>query len=219
MRTLCYCRTSSAIQADRNDADAQRAAIVHWLKGAGIDPETGAEWFVDSGVSGSTMQRPEWERMLASIKGEPTTIVVYDITRAGRTLLGLLEWVNAMIAAKVRVVFIKDNLDINTPMGRMMLQIMGAIAEWERQNIAERIRGGVRAAKAKTGTWGGSRLPHGAKGGPKFTPEQIEAMRADEASGMSRADIARKHGVSWGTIRAKLGKRQVPTAADSAASS
>lgn len=182
-----YYRVSSDKQAEANGADAQRLAVNGWLTANGIPPE-GARVFEDAGISGKDMERPAWNTMIEEVrKGRVTTIVLYDLTRAGRTLRGLLHWIEEMVDLKIRVVFVKDSIDISTAMGRFILQIMGAVAELERHRINTRQRDGIRAAIAKGRKWGGQHHP-------KLTPEQ-----------WAEAASKRERGATWGSLAAEYG--------------
>lgn len=159
---FCYARVSSDLQVKANGTDAQRAVISAWLTSQGRDAE-GAEWFEDLAVSGKSMERPAWSDMLGKVrKGD--TVVVYSLSRAGRNLAGLCAWVERMQEQGVRVVFLKESIDIGTPTGRLMLHMLGAIAEYEREIIRERASDGVRTRIAKGERWGGARVTTNKRG-------------------------------------------------------
>lgn len=202
MQTFCYSRVSSETQAESNGVDSQLDSMRHWLKGKRIDPDS-CRWYSDLAVSGATMDRPEWERMLtdvAATEGE-TMIVVPDLTRAGRSLVGLTKWVDAMIRQGVRLVFVKESIDVGTPTGKLLLGILASVAEFELESIRERISRGVRTGRAKRdGKWGGQLVPMGAKGGPKLTQEQRAAIIERVKGGESKPKLAAEFGVGLRTI-------------------
>lgn len=197
-----YTRVSSDTQADATGVQSQVAAITHWLKGAGIEPDT-CRWWSDLAVSGATMERPEWERMLAEVAQDPAaTIIVHDLTRAGRSLVGVSKWVDAMNRQGVRLVFVKEAIDVATPTGKLLLGILASVAEFELASIRERIGRGVRSSdKRRLGGWGGQRLTLGVPGGPKLTPKQRETIREEVQRGAALAELAKNYGVHENTIR------------------
>lgn len=167
MQTWAYLRVSTAMQADANGANMQRDAIARWLEYAGVSD---ARWFEDAGVSGLKASRPGWDAMLTDVRNTQgaRTIVVYDLSRAGRSLRHLLAWVEEMNGTGVRLVFTKENIDTTTPTGRLLLSVMGAIAEFEAENIRERVKCGIRAAiDRRGGRWGRA---------PKLGPEAWQTI-------------------------------------------
>jgi DNA invertase Pin-like site-specific DNA recombinase len=98
-----------------------------------------------------------------------------------------------MLWRKWRFVSLRDNLDLSTPSGRLMFQIIGAMAEFERALIQERVRAGLRHARAK-----GKKL---GRPGVNVEPDHIRKLRAH---GASLRTIARQLGVGLGTVHRAL---------------
>jgi len=166
MTIAAYGRTSSLLQAEANGSQAQRHAITEWAKSRGIDPDT-IQWYTDDGVSGKSMSRPEFNRLMADLRaGQVSTIVAYSMSRIGRTTRGLLEFADECRQRGVEMVFLKDQIDTSTPTGRCFLTIFAAFAELERETIAERVSGGLKAVCASGKRWGTNK--------PKATREQAE---------------------------------------------
>ncbi len=115
-------------------------------------------------------------------------IAVWKIDRFGRSLKHLVNALADLDSPGVSFVSLRDNLDLTTPSGRLMFQIIGAMAEFEKSLIQERVRAGLRNAVAR-----GIRL-----GRPKRTvdADQIASLRA---SGASWREIAEQLGVGVGT--------------------
>jgi DNA invertase Pin-like site-specific DNA recombinase len=205
-KVAVYLRTSSAIQAEANGSQAQRHALTLWLRGQGLEPETDAVWFADEGYSGASTNRPAWDQLQERTRaGEFDTIACYSLSRAGRSTIDLLGFVKDMDARGVRLVFLKDNVDISTPAGRMFLTILAAMAEYEREMILDRVRSGVRAKTAKgakpfgplnrTG-WGGARVVDpGRKGCAKIAQDQWDAIYARVEAGATVPELAAELGV------------------------
>jgi DNA invertase Pin-like site-specific DNA recombinase len=106
--------------------------------------------YVDKGVSGSKESRPALNRLMADAKQRKfDVIVVWKLDRFARSLKHLVVALAEFESLGVEFVSLKDNLDLTTASGRLMFQIIGAMAEFERSLIQERVRAGLRNAKAK----------------------------------------------------------------------
>lgn len=106
--------------------------------------------YVDEGVSGSKESRPEINRLMADVHRRKLDVVLcWKIDRFGRSLKHLVNALADLDAYGVAFVSLKDNLDLSTPSGRLMFQIIGAMAEFERALIQERVRAGLRSARAR----------------------------------------------------------------------
>jgi len=115
-------------------------------------------------------------------------ILVWKLDRFGRSLRHLVNALAELEALGVAFISLRDNLDLTTPSGRLMFQIIGAMAEFERALIQERVRAGLRNARAK-----GKRL-----GRPRVNLS--EARVVARASGASLRAIAKELGVGVGTV-------------------
>ena len=165
MTTAAYLRTSSKTQEDANGTAAQRHAI---LKHAGDAPLL---WFVDGAQSGKSMHRPEWDKLVAAIHtGEVKAVLAYSLSRIGRNTRGVLDFVDLCRAKGVKLVFLRENIDTETTTGRFFLTVLAALAEMEREVIADRVSSGLRAKGAKGERWGRNR--------PRLSPEQADQARA-----------------------------------------
>lgn len=122
-------------------------------------------------------------------------MLVWKIDRYGRSLKHLVNALADLCAYGVAFVSLRDNLDLSTPSGRLMFQIIGAMAEFERALIQERVKAGLRNARAK-----GRKL-----GRPRriVDSSRVAALRA---SGVSWRMIARRTGVGIATLY-RLGER------------
>jgi DNA invertase Pin-like site-specific DNA recombinase len=142
------------------------------------------EQYVDQGVSGSKESRPALNRLMAdACRRKFDAILVWKIDRFGRSLKHLVNALAELAALGVTFVSLRDNLDLSTPSGRLMFQIIGAMAEFERALIQERVRAGIRNAKTK-----GIRV-----GRPRVI---VDALRISDL---------RAQGRSWGQIKNALG--------------
>jgi DNA invertase Pin-like site-specific DNA recombinase len=149
--------------------------------------------YVDVGVSGSRESRPQLNQLIADAHQRRfDAVLVWKLDRFARSLKHLVNSLADFEALGVTFVSLRDNLDLSTPSGRLMFQIIGAMAEFERALIQERVRAGLRNARAK-----GKRL-----GRPRqvFPQAQMERLRAE---GLSWAAIARRIGVPKSTLLRK----------------
>ena len=107
-----------------------------------------AENYFTEKVSGKNMERPELQRLLDTVQ-EGDTIHIHDFSRLSRSTADLLKIVEMLTAKGVRLVSNKENLDTSTPTGKLMLTMIGAINEFERQNLLERQAEGIEEAKKR----------------------------------------------------------------------
>ncbi|HEY7404278.1 MAG TPA: recombinase family protein [Candidatus Angelobacter sp.] len=139
--------------------------------------------FVDQGVSGSKESRPALNQLISDARRcRFDAVLVWKIDRFGRSLKHLVNSLADLSAWGIAFISLRDNLDLSTPSGRLMFQIIGAMAEFERALIQERVRAGLRNAKAK-----GKRI-----GRPKVTVDSTEVLRL------------RGEGISWRAISEQL---------------
>jgi DNA invertase Pin-like site-specific DNA recombinase len=150
-----------------------------------------ADEYVDSGVSGSKDSRPELNRLMADAKRRKFDVVlVWKLDRFGRSLRHLVNALAEFESLGIAFVSLSDNLDLSTASGRLMFNIIGAMAEFERELIRERVKAGMKNAKAK-----GARI-----GRPRVAVDaaRIAVLRA---SGLSWRTIERELGISVRTAR------------------
>jgi DNA invertase Pin-like site-specific DNA recombinase len=148
--------------------------------------------YVDRGVSGSKDSRPELNRLMADARRRKFDIVlVWKLDRFGRSLRHLVNALAEFESLNISFVSLSDNLDLSTASGRLMFNIIGAMAEFERELIRERVKAGMKNARAK-----GVRI-----GRPKTKVDASQVVRMRE-EGASLREIAARLGVSLGTVAA-----------------
>jgi DNA invertase Pin-like site-specific DNA recombinase len=180
-----YIRTSTKDQ----HGEAQRHVLSVMMQARGIDLEK-VRWFVDIGHSGAKEQRPHLDEMLEAVhRGEVRRLFIFKLDRLARSLRHLLTLVETFKVAGCALVS-ADGLDLGTPAGIMQMHVMGAIAQFERSGIVERVQSGVDRAKAKVPMG----RPHA------VTPKQVEAARRFRERGHSWRWIAKGLGVSLGAL-------------------
>ena len=111
--------------------------------------------FVDVGVSGSKETRPQLDAMMRQAKTRKLDLIaVWKLDRFGRSLRHLVDALAELEATSVAFVSLRDNLDLSTPAGKLMFHVIGAMAEFERALIQERVRAGLAVARSKGKTLG-----------------------------------------------------------------
>ena len=137
-----YIRVSTV---DQNEARQLEAMKAHEIPAG--------NYFVEK-ISGKNTERPELQRLLATVTAGDT-IYIHDFSRLSRSTADLLQIVESLTARGVHLVSNKENLDTSTPTGKLMLTMIGAINEFERTNLLERQREGIACAKARKAYKGG----------------------------------------------------------------
>lgn len=130
-----YARVSTV---DRQDTRAQ----VNALKNAGADR------IFEEHASGGKWNRPELHRMLWYLR-EGDCIVVWKLDRLSRSLRDLLQIMDRIDEAGAGFRSLTESIDTTAPAGRMLMQLLGSFAEFEREMIRERTRAGLAAARAR----------------------------------------------------------------------
>ena len=150
------------------------------------------KWYRDK-ASGRTMDRPGWKRLEADLDaGKVLKVVVWRLDRLGRTASGLTALFEKLTSRKIGLVSLRDGLDLATPAGRLMANVLASVAAYENEVRSERIVAGQAVAQANGKRWGGS-----AKGRRvKVTQEQILAIERLGTQGEKIAAIARTVGLS-----------------------
>jgi DNA invertase Pin-like site-specific DNA recombinase len=150
--------------------------------------------YTDHGVSGLRESRPALNRLMADAHQRRfDAVLVWKIDRFGRSLKHLVNALAELGALGVAFVSLRDNLDLTTPSGRLMFAVIGAMAEFERALIQERVRAGLQNARAK-----GRQL-----GRPQRVVSHDEIARM-KSQGLSIRQIAERLGVGYGTVRSRL---------------
>ena len=99
-----------------------------------------------AGLKGKDTKREKLQQLLDFVR-EGDEVYVMDFSRLSRSVQDLLDIVDMLNEKKVKLVSLKENLDTGTPTGKLMLTVIGAIAEFERMNTLERQREGIAIAK------------------------------------------------------------------------
>lgn len=153
--------------------------------------QAGCERIYCDTITGSSTHRPEFDKMLEALR-PGDVLTVWKLDRIGRSLKHLIEISHHLDQQGVDLHIITQGIDTTTPAGKMLFQIMGSVAEYEKALIQERVQAGLKSARER-GRVGGrpTSLNHEQK-------KQIFAMHQAKTSSVSA--IAKTFGVSRPTI-------------------
>ncbi|MCL1824517.1 MAG: recombinase family protein [Betaproteobacteria bacterium] len=175
-----YMRVSS--DSDRQSTDLQRDALL----AAGVDPR---HLFEDH-ASGAKDDREGLVRVLEFIRAGDV-LVVWKLDRLGRSLSHLLSIVNTLKDKQVAFRSLTENLDTTTPSGEFLFQVIGALSQYERALIQERVVAGLDAARRRGRIGGRPRA---------ITGEKLDTIVAALDGGMSKAAVCRNFSVKRTTL-------------------
>jgi DNA invertase Pin-like site-specific DNA recombinase len=181
MATFAYGRCST----DQQTTENQRLEIE--AAGYAID-----YWFSDT-ISGKTSasQRPQFVALLAKIR-DGETLIVSKLDRIGRDAQDVGATIKLLKARHIKVIVLQlGTLDLTSPAGKMMLTMLSAVAEMERDLLVERTHAGLTRAKAEGKTLGRT---------PKTTADQRESIKAAYAANESVSALARQYKISRATV-------------------
>ena len=191
MAVAVYMRVSSTSQSVR----AQRRAIEQYLGSNGAND---ARWFIDEGVSGAVMARPQLDQLKTAIfRGEVDTVVLYSLDRLARNAVDGMNLIAEWLRRRVRLLVVTMQMDFSGEVGQMIASLLLHIAQMERTHIRERQASGIAAAKAAGKRWGGRKLGVGLKADSK----RVQALRR---RGLTNSEIASALGVSTRTVSRRM---------------
>lgn len=187
MMKIGYARIST----DEQSIDLQRDALAR----AGC-----ADLFMDEGISGTATKRPGLDAALARL-GPGDVLTVWKLDRLGRSLPHLIETVRLVGEKGAGFASLSENIDTTTAGGKLVFHMMGALAEFERSLIVERVNAGIAAAKRRGKHVGRPR---------KLSPEQVRHARETIDSGQQTAAsmavlLGVDHVTLWRALRADKG--------------
>jgi DNA invertase Pin-like site-specific DNA recombinase len=147
--------------------------------------------YVDRGISGASDSRPELNRLMADANRRRFDVVaVWKFDRFARSVSHLLRALETFRALGIEFVSLSENIDTSTPTGKMVFTVLASVSELERSLIGERVRAGLRNAKAQ-----GTRL--GRPPLKDLTALEMQRLRRERRrSRISFKELAEKYGVS-----------------------
>ncbi len=185
MRAAIYARVSTANNGQ--DPRVQTRELEEYCQRRDW---TVAGEYVDVGISGTKEKRPELDRLLADAhRRRFDAVVVWKFDRFARSVSHLLRALETFQALGIEFVSLSEQLDTSTPTGKMVFTVLGAVAELERSLIVERVKAGLRNARAK-----GKRLGRPSK---RVDAATVARLRSQ---GVAWRVIAKQLGVGVGTL-------------------
>ena len=186
-RAAIYARVSTFDQEPEN----QLAELRRYVEARGWI----AVEYVDRGVSGAKDKRQALDALLKDAKRRRFDVLVcWRLDRLGRNLKHLITLLDDLQALGVAFVSLAEGIDATTPAGKLQMHILGAIAEFERARIQERVRAGLARAKAQ-----GVRL-----GRPR---RRIDPERLATVAGLPEREAARRLGIPRSTLQRWLAQK------------
>lgn len=143
MKTIVYMRISK----EEQEISLQKEAILKFLQYKGISDYV---IYQDEGYTGSNKKRPGFKSMLLALN-EPNiaSLVVWKLDRLSRSLYDLVGLIRSLDEKNIAFMSVTENLDMSTPIGKMMIHTLAMFAEFERNVLIERTNAGIKSAKAK----------------------------------------------------------------------
>ena len=190
--TAIYARVSSASQS----LASQIPDLRRWAD----RQDAPVRWFQDK-VTGKTMARKGWSRLEADIvAGKVSKLVVWRLDRLGRTASGLTALFEDLQRRNIGFESLRDKVDLSTPAGRLMANVLASVSVYENEVRSERIRAGQAVAKQNGKTWGGSKKGRR----KKVSKDQARIIRKLKGENLPIARIAAAVGLSRPTVYSVL---------------
>ncbi len=175
-----YIRVSTSMQIDGYSLDAQREKLRRYAEFQEMEI---VEEFSDEGKSGKSVEgRPEFQRMLSRIErmeDDVSYVLVFKLSRFGRNAADVLSSLQVMQDYGVNLICVEDGIDSSKDSGKLMISVLSAVAEIERENILVQTMEG-RKQKAREGKWNGGFAPYGyelVNGELKIAEDEAEVIR------------------------------------------
>lgn len=190
MKAILYARVSTT---DKQDPEMQLLELREYVSRRGWEL---CGTFVDR-TSGSRESRPALDEVISLCQQRRVdVVVVWKLDRLGRSLKHLVNILAEWETLGVAFISLRDNLDLTTPSGKLMFHVIGAMAEFERALIQERVKAGLAQARRE-----------GRRGGrPKrvWRPKTERRVRQLRNEGKSWQDVSREMRIPVGTLHAKF---------------
>ncbi len=202
-RTVAYLRVSTDKQADHGvSLEAQEAKVRAYAELYDLDL---VSIEIDAGESAKSLKRPALTRALAMLKsGQATALLVVKLDRLTRSVRDLCDLVDGFFRdGKRALMSVGEQVDTRSAAGRMMLNMLTVIGQWEREAIGERTAA-VMQHKAAAGEYTGGRAPFGFS----LAPDGVSLVRVDgEHEAMSVARDLRASGMSLRAVSKELARK------------
>ncbi|MCX5711922.1 MAG: recombinase family protein [Candidatus Omnitrophica bacterium] len=181
MKAGAYVRVSTTQQIDRDSLRTQEERLRQYCKAQDFELYKNKP-YKDEGISGKDTKRPAFEEMMKDIEaGRIGVLIVTRLDRITRSLKDLIELMEFLQRFNVKLVSLTENIDTTGPMGRFIINLLGSIAQLEREIDSERVSADMHH-RASSGKWTGGVVPLGYVTKGKLVRENLEdGMSEDEA--------------------------------------
>ena len=187
-RWAVYCRVSTTDQ--QSGLDSQIRAMREFCERQNV---MDFELFTDEGISGAKESRPSLNRLMAAVEaGEISHVAVYSFSRFARSTTHLLKALETFQKLGVEFISYTEQIQTNSPMGRAFFTVIAAISQLERELIVERVKNGLKAAKARGKHIGRKKM------------RDSDLIRKLRAAGMTYRNIATIAKCSHGAVHAEI---------------
>lgn len=195
-KTIAYVRVSTQEQADEGTSlAAQEARIGAYAAAIGFDV---SEVIRDAGESAKSLQRPGMAQILEGVRaGSIGRVVILKLDRLTRSTRDLADILDLFSKADVALVSVSEHIDSSFAAGRMMVNMLGVVAQWQREDIAERTSAQLALRRRQRTVYGSTPFGYQREDN-KLIPEPREQAALEEAHRMDR------DGASFREIAARL---------------
>jgi len=175
---------------------SQLPDLKRWIQAQNPDELGVVKWYRDKST-GRNADRPGFQKLMDSIdRGEVSRVVIWRLDRISRSVSDLCQLLKKLKSKKVNLVSLRESIDLKTASGRLLVNILGSIAEFESELKSERILAGQAAARERGVRWGGSRPGRLTS----ISPEQARTIIRLKAEGKMPSLIAKSVGVDRSSV-------------------
>jgi len=204
-KVIGYVRVSSQQQIEvDNSIKNQKQRIIDFCKRMDYDL---VEIYEDKGISGLKSNRDGLNQLLDRVKHRNIEgVIVYSLSRLGRKLQNVIEWVEILQKNNIEFVSIKENFNVNEIYGKLMLNILGSLNQFEVSVLGERISDVKQYKKSKREVYGGKILYGFYRRGDKLiiNPKEIETLKTIDK-------LRNKDNLSYNKISIILNNQNIPS--------
>ena len=204
-KVIGYCRVSTTIQMEKdNSIKNQTEQIKDYCKRFDLEL---VDVFIDEGISGLKSDRDGLNQLLNLVnKGNIDGVVVYSLSRLGRKLTNVIQWIELLMKKNVDFFSIKENFNVNEIYGKLMLQILGSLNEFEVNVLGERIKDVKQYKKSKNEVYCGDILYGMYKRGDRLIKNNYELKTLRLIKKMREKDL-----MSYYKISSYLNLNNIPS--------
>ena len=196
-QAIGYCRVSTAGQADSGlSLEAQRAKLEAL---ATLNDYQLIDVVVDAGASAKSLDRPGWQRVMGAVAGHQVgAVLIAKLDRCTRSVADLATLIDTFTRRGVALISAAESLDTSSAGGRLVVNVLGAVAQWEREATAERTSAALQVLKQQGRATGGN-APYGFQ----FIHRRREWHQGEQETLASIIEH-RRAGLSWAKVAGKL---------------